>query len=90
MREDRLAGFWLPALAEGPVIARDAAAAAPLLCARRVLRPTCVIPECNTAAAALLETQGCSAGSRVYRMVRGVPADWSPGLIFARTAGNLG
>jgi GNAT superfamily N-acetyltransferase len=88
---DQLAGFFLPDLASGPVIAQDADAGMELL--QFKLGRGCnsvVVPSANQPALDFLLGAGFQVGSTAPRMTLGPELDWKPGGVFSRGSGYCG
>ncbi|MFW6362619.1 MAG: GNAT family N-acetyltransferase [Spirochaeta sp.] len=88
----RIQGYFLPSLAEGPVIAETPDAARALL--RHKTHNTSLskstVPTENTMAADLLIETGWTETMQADRMILGDTIPYRPELIFSRIAGNLG
>jgi GNAT superfamily N-acetyltransferase len=85
---DQLAGFFLPDLPGGPVIARDAEAGMELL--QFKLGRGCtsvVVPSANQPALDFLLGAGFQVESTARRMTLGTELDWKPGGVFSRGSG---
>jgi len=89
--EDRLRGFYLPDLAEGPVVAADADAGRILLRVRLGLSADrTVLPSANRVGLGYLADLGLRADKTLARMVRRGRDPLNPNLIFNRVGGHFG
>lgn len=84
-------GFYLPGLANGPVLAENDEAGLALL-ALRLGRgaATSVVPGANTAAMDFLLANGFVETGRAPRMVLGPDTAWYPGGVYSRGSGFCG
>jgi hypothetical protein len=88
---DQLGGFFLPDLASGPVIARDAKAGMKLLQYKIDLGCTSiVVPSANRPALDFLIEAGFQVESTAPRMTLGAELDRNPGGVFNRGSGYCG
>ncbi|MBN2386150.1 MAG: GNAT family N-acetyltransferase [Anaerolineales bacterium] len=86
-----IAGFFLPELEAGPVIATDQAAGLALLRFKLGLGSThLVIPSSNQAAQDYLAEAGYMPYNTAPRMVLGPEVEWHPELVFSRGGGYCG
>jgi len=86
-----LAGFFLPSLGAGLVVAETRTAGLSLLRFKHVFYPgAAVVPAGNSAALEFLLSLGAREKARAPRMVLGEEAGWRPERIFARAAGYCG
>lgn len=88
--KNKVSGFYLPDLREGPVAAEEEAPGLALLEFRASRSGRAVLPAENLRAAGFYRDRGYAEKQRAWRMVRGEPAPWQPEKIFNRIAGNVG
>jgi GNAT superfamily N-acetyltransferase len=89
-RGGRCLGFWLPAMGEGLVAARDADAGRELLKLRMREGRKITLPLANGPAVAQLLAAGWRETRRSWRMRRGPALDWRPDWLYSRIGGNFG
>ena len=89
-RDGKVAGFYLPNLGEGLIVASDAEAGIELMKARLSRMNKSVLPVDNSAAISFLTKSGFSEKKRAKRMILGKEFMWQPENLFNRIAGNLG
>jgi ribosomal protein S18 acetylase RimI-like enzyme len=86
-----LAGFFLPGLASGPILARDSGVGLELLQFKLGLGCTfVVVPTANQPALDFLVGAGFQVESTAPRMTLGAELDWKPGEVFSRGGGYCG
>jgi len=91
IEEGRLAGFYLPTLGEGLIVATSQQAGIELM--KHKLSQSWLylaIPRQNLAATDFLQSLGFTEYRIGYRMVFGPDVPWVPEMIFGRIGGNLG
>ncbi|MBI5084715.1 MAG: GNAT family N-acetyltransferase [Acidobacteria bacterium] len=85
------AGYFLPTLGAGPVVAANAPAGLALLGFKHALYPgNAVVPEGNLPALRFLLERGAEETARAPRMTLGGEPPWRPECVFARGAGYCG
>jgi GNAT superfamily N-acetyltransferase len=88
---DEIAGFYLPELGGGLIIARHAAAGIELMKVRLNRgKTTAVIPETNIVAREFLASEGFQEYRRSPRMVLGNEVHWQPTMMYNRATGYCG
>lgn len=85
-----LSGFYLPALADGPIVAGTSEAGLELMKLRCARAGKASVPSENSEAAAFLTAHRYAETGRYRRMVYGRPFDWNPRNVFNRIGGNFG
>lgn len=90
MKEDRLEGFYLPAIRDGLIIAQNAQAGIELMKRRFRDHAVAMLPDDNTAAVAFLKEQGFQVFKKAKRMRLGKKLEWHPDYYFNRISGQLG
>lgn len=89
--DDRLKGFYLPDLAEGPVVAMDSESGRALLRQRLGLSvEKAVLPSANRVGLGYLADLGLRVKSTAARMVRNGKDPLNPNLVFNRVGGHFG
>jgi GNAT superfamily N-acetyltransferase len=89
--EDRLQGYCIPRLKEGPIIAENKEAGLELMKVKYHTSDKAVIPDENVAALDFLKANGFKATeTKGTRMIIGRDLDWQPLKIFSRAGGNFG
>jgi len=84
-------GFYLPDLAQGPVVAENDVAGQVLLAYKLSHgSQTVVIPEANQSALNYLLEHGFQETARAPRMILGRDADWHPEHVYSRGGGYCG
>lgn len=91
MEDEKISGYHIPFLGEGPIYALNATAGISLMQLHYGLTDKAVIPAKNTDAIAYLEKQGFQRiGLNGKRMVWGAEIDWQPEYVFSRINGAYG
>jgi GNAT superfamily N-acetyltransferase len=85
-----LAGFFLPTLGEGYILATCREAGLALMRLKHGSGATAIVPEQNPEAVRYLTSSGYAEYRRGIRMVYGEPLPWRPEMIYGRIGGNLG
>jgi len=89
-RGGNVAGFYIPDLGEGLIIANDAEAGIELMKARLSNTNKSVLPVCNEKATEFLRANGFVEIKRAKRMILGKKFEWQPAKFFNRAGGNVG
>jgi GNAT superfamily N-acetyltransferase len=88
--DEKVAGYYLPDLGEGLIIAEDMEAGFELLKLRSLHTERTVLPAANRRGISCLKYNGFSETGRAKRMTYGASFRWHPEMVFSRVGGNLG
>jgi GNAT superfamily N-acetyltransferase len=89
--DGQLAGFYIPTLGEGLVVAEDSKTGLTLLSERLTVEKNRIaVPSQNKSAIDFLLAQGYSEFSKGSRMYLGDKLAWQPSKLYSRIGGNLG
>jgi len=87
----KIEGFYVPALGEGPVIAKNLQAGLELLKLKHLVQEKkSTIPETNSMTIKFFEEKGCIEYNQIERMYFGEHLEWHSSLIFSRIGGFIG
>lgn len=88
---DKLVGFYIPQLGEGPVYAKTDEAGKALLQLKYSLAEQVVLPEENMEGISYVQELGyVETGSKSSKMIFGGTTNWNPSMIYSRIGGNFG
>nr|WP_284040284.1 GNAT family N-acetyltransferase [Sphingobacterium sp. lm-10] len=91
MKEEKITGYHIPFLGEGPIYALDVEAGISLMELHYSLTNKAVVPSQNADAIAYLKKQGFEhVGLNGKRMVWGADIAWNPSQVFGRINGAYG
>ena len=91
LENNKCAGFYLPNLGEGLILAAEPEAGLELMKAKFAKADTAIIPNENLLGIDFLEKTGfINTGKKGKRMILGVDIDWKPKCVFSRIGGNYG
>lgn len=90
LRNDHVAGFYLPSLGEGPVVADHEAAGLALLHAKISTMNMTVLPEHNPLAHEFVQQHHFREWRRGTRMWLGKKIEWEPAKLYSRIGGHVG
>jgi GNAT superfamily N-acetyltransferase len=88
--QGKLNGFYLPGLADGPIIAEERRVGCMLMTVRSIRATNFVVPTENEDAISFLITNNYQIYTTGTRMRLGKPFRWNPKNVYNRIAGNLG
>lgn len=90
VHETELQGFYLPDLGDGLIVAKNQEAGLHLLKERMRKFDYAVLPDVQTEAKAILETQGFKEVKKSRRMYLGKKRIWNKEMLYNRISGQLG
>lgn len=90
-KNNKLKGFYIPGLEEGPIIAITEEAGKALMSIKYRSEGKAVLPSDNHKAINFLKANGfVETSSKGTRMIKGPSVDWAPQNIYSRIGGNYG
>ncbi|MCB0374472.1 MAG: GNAT family N-acetyltransferase [Sinomicrobium sp.] len=88
---DRIQGYYIPGLGEGPIVADTTTAGLELMKIKYAVADTAVLPSGNRTGIRFLEQHGFAPTDKQgTRMLYGDAIHWKPGNIYSRIGGNFG
>jgi len=90
LENNRVQGFYIPALYDGVIIAENKKAGIELMKLRLKTKQIASVPISNTAAIEFLRSQPFEYVRTSRRMIRGERREWRPECLFNRISGALG
>ncbi len=90
VKGNKVLGFYLPGLGEGPIIADEIGAGIELMRFKYAEIDKAVLPAENIQGTEFLIENGFKDVSKGYRMILGEDIHWHPEKIFSRIGGNFG
>lgn len=90
IKNNRVTGFYLPTLNEGPVVSTDPSAGIELLKLRFINKSVSVLPQENETAIQFLTKNNFRLYQKGTRMSLGQKTEFRPDMIFSRIGGNMG
>ncbi|RAV98588.1 GNAT family N-acetyltransferase [Pseudochryseolinea flava] len=90
LEHGKISGYYLPTIADGPIVATTKEAGCALLTTRSINQTKSVIPSENEVAINYLLERGYQVSNQGTRMRLGKSFSWQPQAVYNRIAGNVG